>query len=293
MTNNNLLHSTCFNCAALEFDLELGVVKNAEGESQRLSPINLKLLAYLVSHRGEVISRTTLFDAIWPNQTIGDDVLTRAVSDIRTQLAKLDGNSKFIETLPKRGYRWALEISEQTPRLPPVAAVTNNPRIPPAIQIIPSRTRFVRGLAYVGLSVLLALAFMGWISQSMRHQMSIAVLPTLSDRPQTDLMAKDVHENILLVVRKNPQFKLLSSSAIASRPQNPFPYFFKEFGATWVLESRVSDLDGITSIALILVDARTGVELRNLKVDVNNRAEAAQKVAQKLEFDLLVDQSPY
>lgn len=293
MANNNLLHSRCFNCAALEFDLELGVVKNAEGESQRLSPINLKLLAYLVSHRGEVISRTTLFDAIWPNQTIGDDVLTRAVSDIRTQLAKLDGTAKFIETLPKRGYRWALEISEQTSHLPSVMAATNNPNIPPATKIIPSRTRFVRGLAYVGLSVLLAFAFMGWISQSMRHQMSIAVLPTLSDRPQPDLMAKDVHENILLVVRKNPQFKLLSNSAIASRPQNPFPYFFKEFGATWVIESRVSDLDGITSIALILVDARTGVELRNLKVDVNNRTEAAQKVAQKLEFDLLVDQSPY
>lgn len=101
-----------FNCAALEFDLALGTVKNASGEIQRLSPINLKLLAYLFAHQGKVIGRAELFDAIWPNQIVSDDVLTRAVSDVRTQLAKLDASIKFIETLPKRGYRWAVEVSE-------------------------------------------------------------------------------------------------------------------------------------------------------------------------------------
>ena len=73
MTNNNLIHPSLSHCATLEFDLELGTVKNALGETQRLSPINLKLLAYLLAHQGEVISRTELFDAVWPNQIVSDE----------------------------------------------------------------------------------------------------------------------------------------------------------------------------------------------------------------------------
>src|SRR5690606_4938633 len=93
-------------CAGLRLDLKLGRVTGVAGAGQRLSPVNLKLLKYLLRHQGEVITRAELFDAVWPNQTVSDDVLTRAISDIRSQLTKLDPATKFIETLPKRGYRW-------------------------------------------------------------------------------------------------------------------------------------------------------------------------------------------
>jgi DNA-binding winged helix-turn-helix (wHTH) protein/TolB-like protein len=297
MRNNNSTNQTSFNCAALEFDLELGSVKNAVGETQRLSPINLKLLAYLVTHQGEVISRTELFDAVWPNQIVSDDVLTRAISDIRTQLAKLDESSKFIETLPKRGYRWAFAatpfgaqnlIESNTLELNPVIAAESPPQTAHAIS-----HKLINSFLYISAAVLLAFALMWWLSQSTPNQISLAVLPTLSEHPQTELIAKNLDENLLRVLRKNPNLKLLSKSAIASRPQNPFPYFFKEFGAKWVLESRVKDSEGFYELELSLVDARTGIELRSTHIEFANNTELLAKLAKKLEVDFLVETVGY
>ncbi len=297
MTNNNLLHPTLFNCAALEFDLELGTVKNALGETQRLSPINLKLLAYLLARQGDVVSRTELFDAVWPNQIVSDDVLTRAISDIRTQLAKLDESSKFIETLPKRGYRWACaaiplgaqnSIESNTSGSTPVIAAKAPSQITSAIS-----RKLINLFLYIGAAVLLAFALMWWLTQSTLNQISLAVLPTLSERPQTELIAKSLDENLLRVLRKNPNLKLLSKSAIGSRPQNPFPYFFKEFGAKWVLESRVKDNEGFYELELSLVDARTGIELRSTRIEFANSTDLLTKLAKKLEVDFLVEDAGY
>lgn len=294
MTNNNLIHSTLFHCAALEFDLELGTVKNALGETQRLSPINLKLLAYLLTRQGEVISRTELFDAVWPNQIVSDDVLTRAMSDIRTQLTKLDATTKFIETLPKRGYRWVTEVypsqgldSDKTKPEVHDSTVLMTDALP--------KTHFLKHLfIYLSLAVLLAVAIMWTLTQSMSPQtLSLALLPTQADHPSAELTAKAVDDAILNILRKNTKVQLLSKSAIASRPQNPFPYFFNEFGAKWVIESRVNNVNGIDNVELSLVDARTGVELRNINFDANNNADILVKVAQKLESDLLIERLPY
>lgn len=296
MTNNNLIHSTLFHCAALEFDLELGAVKNALGETQRLSPINLKLLAYLLARQGEVISRTELFDAVWPNQIVSDDVLTRAVSDIRTQLAKLDDSTKFIETLPKRGYRWALavtptqELDVETYKSDASNVAAIAPIAAPAVGV-----GFIKGVfLYLSLALLLAAAIMWTLTQSLSAPtISLAVLPAQADRLATESLAKALDDVLLNILRKNTNVSLLSKSAIASRPQNPFPYFFNEFGAKWVLEGRVTSVDGIDSVELSLVDARTGIEVRNIHFDVANRAEIVLKVAQKLESELLVERAPY
>ena len=261
MTNNNY---TTFNCAELEFDLVLGTVKNASGETQRLSPINLKLLAHLVGHQGEVISRAELFDAIWPNQIVSDDVLTRAVSDVRTQLAKLDSATKFIETLPKRGYRWMVVIcpvGEQTliaPSALQASPMLDASELPPLVSNRKSR-QFANVLFYMTAAFLLAGVMLWFIGQSKVNQINIAVLPTNYDRPQIKATANVIDDNLLRVLRANPHVKLISKSAIDSRPQNPFPYFFSEFDAKWVIESRVSDLDGINRVELSVVDARTGL----------------------------------
>jgi DNA-binding winged helix-turn-helix (wHTH) protein/TolB-like protein len=295
MTNNNY---TTFNCAALEFDLVLGTVKNALGETQRLSPINLKLLAHLVGRQGEVISRAELFDAIWPNQIVSDDVLTRAVSDVRTQLAKLDASTKFIETLPKRGYRWVVGIFPINLRAVPEVVERRVSPLRDQSDLLTNTSHSIRHkLAHVFLysvaALLLSFAIMWFASQSITGQINIAVLPTAYDRPQIQMAAKTVTDNLLSVLRKNPHLNLVSKSAVDSRPQNPFPYFFSEFGAKWVIESRVSDLDGINRVELSVVDARTGLELRSASFDATNNTELLTKLAKKLETHLLVDDVSY
>jgi len=291
MTTNNSLQLTSFLCASLEFNLELGTVKNAVGETQRLSPINLKLLAYLTSHHGEVITRTELFDAIWPNQIVSDDVLTRAISDIRTLLGKLDVSTKYIETLPKRGYRWVAEVvSTHNFSVSPIVSPTSKQQAKLAGK---THYNYRNAVVDLMLSVFLAFLVMWWISQPNQNQIKMVVLPTQSEMPQTDLPAKILNENMLLVLRKNPDIKLLSKSAVDSRPHNPFPYFFKEFGATWVLESRIRNSEGFYNLELSLVDARTGIEIRSTHIEFVDIDEALTKLAKKIEANFLVERTAY
>ena len=55
--------------------------------------------------------------------------------------------------------------------------------------------------------------------------------------------------------------ELLSRSAVASRPENPFPFFFYEFGARWVIEAQLQHLSGRDVLMMAVVDARTGIVL--------------------------------
>lgn len=82
-------------------------------QSVRLGPVNMKVLVVLLQHSGQVVSREQLFDDVWPNQVVSDDTLTRCISDLRSQLKRLskNGTIKYIETVPKRGYRWLFDVS--------------------------------------------------------------------------------------------------------------------------------------------------------------------------------------
>ena len=267
-------------------------MNNLCGETQRLSPLNLKLLAYLLKRSGQVVSRTELFDVVWPNQIVNDEVLTRAISDIRSQLSKLDANTRFIETLPKRGYRWCVDwkASEKKPIVDRDHQASS--------ELLRSQSIGYGWIKHLGvmlcLAVLLASLCMWAVSTFLSDQaISIALLPTIAERPATEPLAQLIDEALLKSLRSNAQVRLLSMAAIKSRPQNPFPYFANEFGVTWVIESRISDLDGAIKIELSLVDAKTGVELRNSRFAAADRSDASQQVAQKLEFDLLVEPLPY
>jgi DNA-binding winged helix-turn-helix (wHTH) protein/TolB-like protein len=91
------------------FLIEQGKVVSNDSEA-RLTPINMKVLHALLNSEGEVMSRANLFDIVWGEQQVSDDSLTRSISDIRQQLKRLSPNVVFIETIPKRGYRWKQSI---------------------------------------------------------------------------------------------------------------------------------------------------------------------------------------
>lgn len=286
MTPNNIYH---WACAGIRLDLKLGRVTGVDGAGQRLSPVNLKLLKYLLCHQGEVVTRAELFDAVWPNQTVSDDVLTRAISDIRSQLTKLDTPTKFIETLPKRGYRWIepanpvvdAEVSFHSP-------VSMPTRITAAESPLKTQRTSVKVLSYLLPALLLAALTMLAITQlAQQTSPRVAVLP-LKAQPHGQVIAHQVDALLLEILRSDMRVNLLSGSAIASGPANPFPYFFNEFNARWVLEGRINNSEGISQLELSLVDARSGIEQRHVRVEAMSYAELRGQLAQQIGY-LLAD----
>lgn len=77
-----------------------------EGKEYPLEPRTMSLLCYLILHPGEVCERDELIKAIWGNQFVNRNCITRAISDLRKALGDSAVSPSFIRTIPKRGYEF-------------------------------------------------------------------------------------------------------------------------------------------------------------------------------------------
>ncbi len=71
----------------------------------------MEVLVYLVLEAGKVVSHEEILEAVWPETFIQDSVLFRRVSALRRILGDDAHDPRFIETIPKRGYRLIAAVS--------------------------------------------------------------------------------------------------------------------------------------------------------------------------------------
>ena len=79
------------------------------GEIVPLAPKAVDLLHILLKQRGRVIGKAELMKALWPDTVVEEVGLARNISLLRKALGDDDGECAYIETIPKRGYRFAAE----------------------------------------------------------------------------------------------------------------------------------------------------------------------------------------
>src|SRR5579875_3240144 len=75
-----------------------------------LAPNAFDILVYLVENRGRLVKRDALMEAIWPDSFVEETNLTVNISLLRKTLER-DGQT-YIETVPRKGYRFVVEVSE-------------------------------------------------------------------------------------------------------------------------------------------------------------------------------------
>ncbi len=82
-----------------------GVVSGPNGETHHLEPKVMDVFVCLAERANELVTRNQLLDVAWSGNTAFDEQLTRVVGDLRRALQDDPGDPKYIETVPKRGYR--------------------------------------------------------------------------------------------------------------------------------------------------------------------------------------------
>lgn len=89
------------------------------GEAVSVTPKALDLLLLLVEHRGRLLEKGELMQRLWPGTFIEDANLTQQIFTLRKQLGEQPDGRPYIETVPRRGYRFAAEVQElREPSLP-------------------------------------------------------------------------------------------------------------------------------------------------------------------------------
>ena len=68
------------------------------------------VLRYLAERPGELVSKQDLLTALWPGTTVSEGVLKTYVWEIRRALGDQLHKPRFIETIPRRGYRWVAAV---------------------------------------------------------------------------------------------------------------------------------------------------------------------------------------
>jgi len=98
--------------ANCEIDVDRREMRRA-GEAVHLEPQVFDLLVHLVRHRGRVVSKDELIEAVWGGRIVSDAALTSRISAARRAINDNGAQQQFIRTVQRRGYRFDGDVSEQ------------------------------------------------------------------------------------------------------------------------------------------------------------------------------------
>jgi TolB-like protein/DNA-binding winged helix-turn-helix (wHTH) protein len=276
---------------SFEVDLQAGELRKS-GMHHRLVGQPYEVLRLLLERRGEIVTREELRQRIWPEDTFVDYdlALRKAVAHLREVLGDSAENPHFIETVPRRGYRFvgALSIGGfagiQETEPPARATNTSKPN------------RFLRKGIVLGfgamsmLTALLALMLANiWRRLTGRGEApeirSIAVLPlqNLSGDPTQEYFSDGMTDALITDLAQIGSVKVISRTS-TTRYKNthmPLPEIARELNVDGIVEGTVQrsgDHVGIT-VALIHGPSDRHIWASSYKRDVRDALGLEQQVA--------------
>ena len=151
-------------------------------QSTRLEPKVMQLLQRLSDTAGEVVSKEQLMQAVWTDTIVTDDVLTRAISELRKAFRDSSKEPRYIQTIPKSGYRLIAPVSYDPTK--PDAESENR-----QVGIGNRRARFWPARLIVGVVILLVCAGAAWIYVSLESKRTAR--PTMRVVPVTSFPGRE------------------------------------------------------------------------------------------------------
>lgn len=205
-----------------------------------LTPKVLETLFVLVENHGRVLTKKVLMETLWPDCFVEESSLTQNISLLRKALGNGQADQVYIETIPKRGYRFVApvtEVKDEGPtkfglspdfdKLRLVAAPTNKaPERPRPVAVFETRSvpRGFGWLTLVAVCCLIAVSaggFYWWRVGSAKRKRgvaprSVAVLPfkTVGTNGETELIGLGMADSVILRLSKVEQVRVLPTSAV-------------------------------------------------------------------------------
>jgi len=118
-----------FHIADWEVQPQVNSLKRAD-RSFHVEPKVMQVLVELASHSNEVLTKEQLIHAVWSDTFVSDDVLTRCISEIRRVLEDDARAPKFIQTIPKTGYRLIVPVEYSQADVAPASLIPPPKNLP-------------------------------------------------------------------------------------------------------------------------------------------------------------------
>ena len=160
-----------------ELDLESGTLTR-DGVRIRLQPQPARVLVLLVQQAGSIVPRETLRQQVWPDGTFVDFErgLNFCIAQIRSALGDSAESPRFVETLPRRGYRFIAPVQPLVPHRPR-AADARPADSAPDVGATSRRRHWRVGAAVGGILLAVVALAIGVASRGGREPIRVAVVP--------------------------------------------------------------------------------------------------------------------
>jgi DNA-binding winged helix-turn-helix (wHTH) protein/TolB-like protein/Tfp pilus assembly protein PilF len=198
-----------------------------EGELVPLTPKVFDILVTLVENGGQVVAKDDLMKRVWPNTFVEEGNLTQNISLLRKALGESPGGVQFIETVPRRGYRFVADTHQTWGEKPqqqpaaeedpaPVVSIPNT-TTQPAVARRPPLYAFAAGVVVLGLIGLAYFTGWGKAGGEPTAIQSIAVLPFVDESADRDAqyINDKIAESLINSLSKLPQLRVVPRSVVA------------------------------------------------------------------------------
>jgi TolB-like protein/DNA-binding winged helix-turn-helix (wHTH) protein len=282
------------------FELMLGSEELLKsGEAVKLPPQPFKVLVLLVSRAGQLVTREEIQSRIWGDDTFVDfdKSLNFCIRQIREALDDNAQSPRYIETLPRRGYRFIAEIDDADARTRQTAAQNRKS----TVSQIPSVRWRAMGLVFALLLPLIAyIAWSRFSSPSVEpDKIMLAVLPfeNLDADSSQDYFSDGLTEEMITQLGRLRPTRLgviaRTTALTYKKTRKDIRQIGRELGVSYVLEGSVRrEADRVRITAqLIKVEDQTHLWAetyeRSERDILQLQSEVARRVARSLSLELL------
>jgi TolB-like protein/DNA-binding winged helix-turn-helix (wHTH) protein/Tfp pilus assembly protein PilF len=298
-----------------EADLRTGELTK-RGARVRLQEQPFQVLAALLARPGELVTRDELRRGLWDADTFVDfeHGLNKAVNKIREALGDSAESPRFIETVPRRGYRFIAEVAAvdlesgpATTDAPSTSAgrLTADDRQPPEFAertTDPGRRGSRRTLTIAGCGLAIALVVLaGWLFQSRGHAptiRSVAVLPldNLSGDASQEYFADGMTDQLIATLGQISALRVISRTSVMGYKgaRKPLPQIARELNVDAVIEGSIMRSGGHVRITAQLIEAAADRHLwaQSYDGDVRDALALQSRVARAIADEIQVSVQP-
>ena len=239
------------------------------GEVVTLTPRAFDVLTLLMKHAGQAVEKRQLFDEVWGETFVSDNALTKIIKDLRHALHDSADEPRYIETVPKRGYRFIGKLETASPHIRTVT----EPSLSAAPQPAPARP-WVISLVLV---VLLGVAGALWLAFTDR---TISGQPsTIAVLPFKPLDAGSRDESLELGMAATLITRLSNLHQVVVRPMGSSRKFTdpaqdpvkagEELQTDAVLDGSIQKVGDRVRVSVRLIDVKSGAAVWSEQFDEN------------------------